>query len=736
MSKPFSNSRAAADKVQPPAGAHPADDIRRQLERILASAQFRESLRLTRFLGFVVEATLAGRADSIKAYTIAVEAMGRGSDFDPQGDPIVRVEAGRLRQALARYYAGEGRDDPFTIDLPLGRYVPNFRRRDTATPLPQNGNQNSAPASTTLHSMPRHQGGVARQINHRVFESFTLVKAQRGQITEFSVALDSVKQTLSVSRDLLKSGAQLASGYRQVLPQALHHAEVAELLAAAENGSAEPDAPAPEKDIAKSTLGPRPELPTGRPKRKAGSFLTRAASRAHVHSRITKIAFAAIAVLAILEVLFDIDHPLVGGPNHGLVEKYILSSAATGSPARGSGGAPTIYVEPVAAVGQPFPGLLQPKMVREHLVDALARYDDVTVVDQAPQAASTGAVNASESAGAPSSLYRLASTVRYAATGATLTVRLIDTANASIAWSKQYEHPSDPHQNHKNGLIASDVARSLLDPFGVIQARERINLATVDPMVDTYRCLLDAAAYLRSFDPSQYRPVRDCLVSASERAPPDATVFADLAFIYLRNYRFGIGSLPGEPVTLDNAYAAAARAVDIKPESAFTQYALGAVLLAKGDIERAKIASDKSYRLNPYNGAVAFGHAAMLILTGEIDAGLALLDENGAKQPINWIGYHLLKALGCYLKGDLKTAFAESRQIANPFFPPGLMLDALVANKAGDRARAQQDIAMLYQFYPAWREHFRASIGRYLPEDAMADRIAADFKAAAAGTMQ
>jgi hypothetical protein len=95
-----------------------------------------------------------------------------------------------------------------------------------------------------------------------------------------------------------------------------------------------------------------------------------------------------------------------------------------------------------------------------------------------------------------------------------------------------------------------------------------------------------------------------------------------------------------------------------------------------------------------------------------------------------------VKALGCYLKGDLKTATVESRQIASPFFPPGLMLDALIANKADDRARAQQDIAMLYQFYPAWRQNFRASVDRYLPEAAMADRIAADFKAAAADTMQ
>ena len=105
-----------------------ADDIHRQLSRILDSAQFRGSLRLTRFLAFVVATALAGRSEIIKAYTIAVEALGRGEDFDPQRDPIVRVEAGRLRQALARYYAQSGHDDPLMIELPRGTYVPVFRR--------------------------------------------------------------------------------------------------------------------------------------------------------------------------------------------------------------------------------------------------------------------------------------------------------------------------------------------------------------------------------------------------------------------------------------------------------------------------------------------------------------------------------------------------------------------------------------------------------------------------------
>ncbi|MFL9824389.1 hypothetical protein [Rhodoplanes sp. SY1] len=77
--------------------------------------------------------TLAGNADRIKGYTIAVEALGRDASFDPNSQSIVRTEAARLRQELDRYYAEAGRDEPVRIALPRGRYVPVFTRVEVAT---------------------------------------------------------------------------------------------------------------------------------------------------------------------------------------------------------------------------------------------------------------------------------------------------------------------------------------------------------------------------------------------------------------------------------------------------------------------------------------------------------------------------------------------------------------------------------------------------------------------------
>ena len=103
--------------------------VRIQLDRILASASFADAGRASSFLRFVVERKLAGHAGEIKESVIAVEVLGPAPSFDSKSDPIVRVEAGRLRDRLSSYYEAEGGVDPVLISLPKGRYVPEFIER-------------------------------------------------------------------------------------------------------------------------------------------------------------------------------------------------------------------------------------------------------------------------------------------------------------------------------------------------------------------------------------------------------------------------------------------------------------------------------------------------------------------------------------------------------------------------------------------------------------------------------
>jgi serine/threonine-protein kinase len=113
--------------------------VREALERILTSSPFLNARRASQFLRFIVESTLAGEEKQIKEYLIGVEVFGRPADYDPKVDPIVRIEAGRLRKKLAEYYNGPGGNDPVIIELPKGGYVPAFRPRPPKTE-PQTAN--------------------------------------------------------------------------------------------------------------------------------------------------------------------------------------------------------------------------------------------------------------------------------------------------------------------------------------------------------------------------------------------------------------------------------------------------------------------------------------------------------------------------------------------------------------------------------------------------------------------
>lgn len=109
---------------------------REQLSRILDSPLFAHAQRLGRFLKFIVDETLAGRAERLNQYAIAIEVFDRDETFDPAIDAIVRVEAGRLRSKLLAYYSEFGHDDPVRIELPKRSYAVTFQLQDTDPLLP------------------------------------------------------------------------------------------------------------------------------------------------------------------------------------------------------------------------------------------------------------------------------------------------------------------------------------------------------------------------------------------------------------------------------------------------------------------------------------------------------------------------------------------------------------------------------------------------------------------------
>src|ERR1700761_350380 len=127
---------------------------RAQVERIFQSKAFRSSDVLRQLLTYLVDASLAGTADELKEYTVAVDALGKPSSYDPRQESAVRMQVGRLRQKLADYYRTEGLDDPIVIDLPKGGFRVVF---ETRTPA-------AAPVEDLAPEEPAPSGWRTREI--------------------------------------------------------------------------------------------------------------------------------------------------------------------------------------------------------------------------------------------------------------------------------------------------------------------------------------------------------------------------------------------------------------------------------------------------------------------------------------------------------------------------------------------------------------------------------------------
>ncbi|HVQ32129.1 MAG TPA: hypothetical protein VMV21_21195, partial [Vicinamibacteria bacterium] len=136
-----------------------AQAVRQQIEQILGSPDFDAARRSRDFLSFIVEETLAGRGDALTQGSIATRVFERKDDFDALLDPIVRIQAGRLRRSLERYYLLAGKDDAIRVELAKGTYVPTFRKVTVGEPVATPVEPQALPSSASSEPAPARAGG-------------------------------------------------------------------------------------------------------------------------------------------------------------------------------------------------------------------------------------------------------------------------------------------------------------------------------------------------------------------------------------------------------------------------------------------------------------------------------------------------------------------------------------------------------------------------------------------------
>ncbi|MBZ5577512.1 MAG: hypothetical protein LAP40_13205 [Acidobacteriia bacterium] len=156
--------------------------VRRQLVRMGRHPLFVGSSRIRRFLEFTIESVFSGRRAELKEYVLGVEVFDRGTTYNPRTDPIVRVEARRLRSKLRAYYQAEGARDDVIIEYPSGSYVPRFRLRDAASDHREPSLIAVLPfASASEDECAQFAEGLTREVIHELVRCVDAVRVFSGQ---------------------------------------------------------------------------------------------------------------------------------------------------------------------------------------------------------------------------------------------------------------------------------------------------------------------------------------------------------------------------------------------------------------------------------------------------------------------------------------------------------------------------------------------------------------------------
>lgn len=160
--------------------------VRTHLDRLLNSSKFDASARSRAFLRFVVDEALAGHGNRLNQTSIAIAVFDRGSDFDAVLDPIVRVQAGRLRRSLERYYLLAGTEDGIRIELPKGRYAPSFvasAQLESITPPIAIRTQTVAHGPTIVIHPFLIASDAEEEVAERITDELTAELHRHGEIT-------------------------------------------------------------------------------------------------------------------------------------------------------------------------------------------------------------------------------------------------------------------------------------------------------------------------------------------------------------------------------------------------------------------------------------------------------------------------------------------------------------------------------------------------------------------------
>jgi TolB-like protein len=366
-------------------------------------------------------------------------------------------------------------------------------------------------------------------------------------------------------------------------------------------------------------------------------------------------------------------------------------------------GRPLVVVEPLdddeGAAG------LSLLTLRDLVLDGLARFDEISVVDQ----------GAGTRVASDADRYLLAVRAIPAGEAVTVSASLSHAPSGKVVWARSFDPAkrSDP-ESPPEPDIARQIATSVGQPYGVLFA----DLRARPDLDQRTRCIVQTYDHWRLPSRDSHARGRDCLEAIVREQPHAATAFANLADFYLEEFRIGHNARP-DP--LERALRAARRAIEIAPESPRTNQALMDVLFARDDVEAALARGRRALELNPYDTDILAGVGAKLVQTGRYREGAELIQKAEAANaaPPPWYDFYLF--LAAFMQDDWLVAKPAAARIEPSDFVLGLL--AKIAVAARERRQAPDLIARLVAIQPEFGTNPQSALAKRNFDPAIQSRL-------------
>ena len=384
-------------------------------------------------------------------------------------------------------------------------------------------------------------------------------------------------------------------------------------------------------------------------------------------------------------------------------------------------GMPVVLIEPIRVIGAPSPSHpVAAERLRAKIGDAFARFDTINV---ASGLALAGA-GATAAPPVPHSNYVLSGSLEYAGDAANAWFTLASVAEGKVVWSRTFEqiHPPGGTGLTEDTVVIA-LTNSLLQSYGVIRSRDRANQLASNVGDPRYRCVLEAADSMHKSDRQLHNTARACLENLTAHDPSFALGFTFLAMLYNREFQLAYDIRPDDP-PLERALRAARQGILLNPESARGYLALMIVQSNRRDTAAALEAGRKMVSLNKYDMLALGEYGGRLIMTGEIEQGMAMLREAGSGGAVRPSWHNVYLFIGSYMTGKTADAIGYANAISNDNTALGLVAQLLAAHAAGKPDDARKAADRLRAIDPGWVKNPHQELSQIIPARAVVDRLA------------